>query len=277
MQLVTRWFWLRHAPILAHKGVFIGKGNRNNDPAAELDYSHREIALLASRISGVISDITADNVATSSILRENILLPCLLITSTLRRARETATALIDAEPQTYKAMRVMRIAAFDEQNFGAFEGKEYDMDEQRALWDAPDTYRPPEGESFTDLIDRVARALERIELALLMMAKKRDSVKVAGEITGKVANASIVVVAHAGTIRAAIAHALTNSRTSAAAQALTFAIDTLSCTRIDTYRDDALGVAKTNSENGESKRHSLIGCVNARWGLAGNLEREHER
>ena len=276
MQLITQWFWLRHAPMVAKKGVFIGKGSRSNDPAAELNFSHQEIALLASRVGDRINNGVATNsVLAKELIEEKNRLPdCLLITSTLRRARETAAALVDAEPQTYKAMRVMRVAAFDEQNFGVLEGKEYDKEyythEQRALWDAPDTYRPPDGESFTDLINRVACAVERIESALHRIAGRQSGSESgsegSGEDGGAAAKVSIIVVAHAGTIRAALAHALAktlNAHSSASAtQALTFAIDTLSCTRIDTYRDKAL-----DSSAGKNKSYSLIGCVNARWGF----------
>src|SRR5579871_3908497 len=71
--------------------------------------------------------------------------------------------------------------------------------------------RPPLGESFADVVDRVAAAVEAISLAE--------------------AGRDIVVVAHGGSIRAALAHALALDPE----RALDFAIDNCSLTRLDHF------------------------------------------
>ncbi len=72
--------------------------------------------------------------------------------------------------------------AFAEQDFGAWEGQLYEHIDTD--WSSPATLRPPGGESFTDVVIRVHEALDRIEAPELL------------------------VVSHAGPIRAAVAKAL---------------------------------------------------------------------
>jgi alpha-ribazole phosphatase len=101
--------------------------------------------------------------------------------------------------------------AFAEQDFGRWTGRTHEdirRDSEAAyddFWRAPATNRPPEGESFVEQIARV-----------------RDGVAAlpAGDV---------IVVAHAGTIRAALAAALDT----APDRALSFVIDPLSLTRLD--------------------------------------------
>jgi len=77
------------------------------------------------------------------------------------------------------------------------------------FWLCPAHYRPPEGESFTDLIARVAPEIERIS----------------EENPGR----HVIAVTHGGTIRAALAIALGMDPE----RALSFTIENLSVTRID--------------------------------------------
>src|SRR3546814_13426658 len=74
---------------------------------------------------------------------------------------------------------------------------------------------PPGGESFATLSGRVAAAIETL--------------------TRQHAGRDIVCIGHGGTIRAALAHALAVPPE----QALSFAIDTCSLTRLDHFADDA--------------------------------------
>ncbi|MDP6952912.1 MAG: histidine phosphatase family protein, partial [Alphaproteobacteria bacterium] len=97
------------------------------------------------------------------------------LTSPLLRARRTFAALpgfarADCEP------------AFAEQDFGAWEGQIYEHIDTD--WSSPATLRPPGGESFADVVTRVHEAIDRIDAPELL------------------------VVAHAGPIRAAVAKAL---------------------------------------------------------------------
>ena len=80
-----------------------------------------------------------------------------------------------------------------------------DGEAYRAFWQNPASNAPPGGESFGDQVRRVAEGLARLP---------------AGDV---------IVVAHSGTIRAALAIALAI----APAQALRFVVDPLSLTRID--------------------------------------------
>jgi alpha-ribazole phosphatase len=100
---------------------------------------------------------------------------------------------------------------FGEQDFGDWTGRRHDDlarepgDGYHAFWRAPADSRPPGGESFADQIARVRDGLARLP---------------AGRA---------VLVVHSGTIRAALAIALDL----APQQALRFAIEPLSLTRID--------------------------------------------
>ena len=113
----------------------------------------------------------------------------------------------------------------DELDFD-LELEESDADRYKKFWIAPGTTRPPGGESFADVMMRVARAVER------RSAEHPD--------------ADIVVVGHGGSIRAAVAQALGLGP----ARALALQVDPLSLTRLDRIAD-ASGVVWS------------IGCVNA--------------
>jgi len=155
---------------------------------------------------GVIhgSDAPADVSDHAALLRQRLLLPHphAAISSPARRARETAQAL---------GLAADTDAAFDEQHFGRWTGRTHDdirggseaaYDE---FWRAPARNRPPGGESFIDQIARVEQGIAALP---------------AGDV---------IVVAHAGTIRAALAIALELSPDNA----LSFVIDPLSLTRLD--------------------------------------------
>ncbi len=80
-----------------------------------------------------------------------------------------------------------------------------------AFWPLAGTERPPGGESIADVIERVGPAMERL----------------AREHAGE----DVVIVAHGGTIRAAVAHALGI----AADNALHLAVQNLSLTRLERH------------------------------------------
>jgi len=122
--------------------------------------------------------------------------------SPARRTRDTARALgLDATP----------LDDFREQEFGAWTGLRHDDlavsgdPAYAAFWSAPASNAPPGGESFAEQIRRAADGLARLP---------------AGDA---------IVVAHSGTVRAALAVALDM----AAEGALRFVVDPLSVTRID--------------------------------------------
>jgi len=168
--IVTRWWWVRHAPVVDAK---------------------------SAKLSGQM-DIDADVSDTASFASLAARLPSggVWITSHLKRTRQTAEALWAAGAERVEPF-VER--DFAEQAFGAWTQMTWaeigalDDAETQAFWDAPATIAPPPSadfstESFAEVCIRVARRLEELSEA----HSGRD----------------IVCVAHAGSIRAAVAHAL---------------------------------------------------------------------
>ncbi|KAA8611417.1 histidine phosphatase family protein [Salipiger aestuarii] len=142
------------------------------------------------------------------------LAPCTVITSPALRCRQTAAALFPGRVRECEA-------ALWEQDFGALEGV--------AFSDLPDLgpmtraalarLASPDGESFRDLCNRVAPALTR--------AARRPG--------------PVAIVAHAGTIRAALGLALED-----ASQGLAFDIAPLSVTRLRRV-PDGFAIISTNA------------------------------
>jgi alpha-ribazole phosphatase len=122
--------------------------------------------------------------------------------SPARRTRDTARTL-GLDPAIVEALR--------EQDFGLWTGQRHDDlaatqgEAYGAFWRAPALNAPPGGESFVDQVTRVAAAIASLP------------------------SGDVIVVAHSGTVRAALAIALDASADSA----LRFVIDPLSLTRID--------------------------------------------
>lgn len=135
-----------------------------------------------------------------------------LVESGLIRCRQTSGALEKAGlllPPPIIEPELM------EQNFGCWQRKSWmELDVAKdphvaAFWADPAETTPPEGESFGTMCVRVARAMARL--------------------TEQYPNRDILAVTHAGTIRAALALALGLQP----AQALRFAVQPLSLTRLD--------------------------------------------
>ncbi len=132
-----------------------------------------------------------------------------LLATPLRRTSETLAALLpEGGPPEIEA-------DLAEQDFGEWQGLTWDAVAARdaegsaRFWADPAGAAPPGGESFDTLAARVGRALERLSLAH--------------------AGRDLVAVCHAGTIRAALAHALGVEPR----RALAFAVDAPSLTRLD--------------------------------------------
>jgi broad specificity phosphatase PhoE len=135
--IVTRWWWLRHAPVTTDGGRVYGQ-------------------------SDVLCDVS-DRTAFEALARH---LPkrAVWVTSQLKRTRMTAAAIRDAgllmpepivEPE------------FAEQNFGTLQGQVRaqvfaDNPDWRGFWLAPARATPPGGESFVDVIARVGPAIARL-------------------------------------------------------------------------------------------------------------------
>ena len=130
-----------------------------------------------------------------------------IVSSDLWRATQTADALARRDSK-----RLPNSGALREQNFGAWEGKTYDSVELEEFWRNPALAAPPEGESFAEVCDRVGSEVAQIN---------------------ETGESEIVAVAHAGSIRAALALALSLPP----GQALAFEVAPLSLTRIDWLAD----------------------------------------
>jgi alpha-ribazole phosphatase len=187
---VTRWWWVRHAPV--------------PNPEQRC-YGQR--------------DMTCDctNVAAFEALARRLPTDAQWIATPLQRTTLTAAAIHAARAPAGTAPSVAVEAGFMEQHFGDWQGRTYAEigafglkgDDGHRFWLAPAQSTPPGGESFVDVMQRVTTAVERLTRA----HSGRD----------------IVVVAHGGSIRAALAYALGLDPEAA----LAVSIDHLSLTRLD--------------------------------------------
>jgi len=183
--MITRWWWLRHAPVPDPENRIVGK----LDPPCDLSDADRLSAL-------------ARLLPRQSVVVESGLLRCAQTLGAIESAGLTVAPAI-LEP------------ALQEQDFGHWQGKRWaDLDAKKdplvdAFWRDPAISAPPGGESFVAVMARVRAAV----LEMTRHFEGRD----------------IIAVAHAGSIRAALALALDLSPQAA----LSFVIDPLSLTRLD--------------------------------------------
>jgi broad specificity phosphatase PhoE len=181
---VTRWWWVRHAPVTSDRGCIYGQ--------IDIDCDVSDTACFAALARTLPGD-------------------AIWITSHLRRAKTTAAAIAAAG---LACTPPLEEPDFAEQHFGDWQGQnrarifaEFGAD--HGFWLAPAAIRAPGGESFADLAARVARGIERWNAR----HPTRD----------------IVAVAHGGTIRAALGHALALPP----GRALAFETDNCAVTRLD--------------------------------------------
>lgn len=138
---VTRWWWVRHAPVTSHDGRIYGQGD--------------------------VPANVSDRAAFAALAR---LLPtgAIWVTSHLRRTQETAQAVADAGHWVPTLIIEPDLA---EQDFGAWQGLRWSELPQvrggaaHSFWVAPAHQTPPGGESFLDVIARVGRAIARLGTA----------------------------------------------------------------------------------------------------------------
>lgn len=189
--IVTRWWWVRHAPVVdAHLKRLSGQAD------VDADVSER------AAVRAVASHLPHDAV---------------WVTSHLKRTRQTAEALWAEGAARPNAVETEPDVA--EQAFGDWTGLTWAevaaRPQSQDFWDAPATVAPPHAqsglasESFAAVCARVAGRIE----ALTEAHAGRD----------------IVCMAHAGSIRAALALALSLTPE----QALGFDVKNLGLTRLD--------------------------------------------
>ena len=137
MSIVTRWWWVRHAPVPSGKDIVYGQFDLDADCSD------------AASFRGLAGLLPRDAV---------------LLTSDLRRTIQTADAIRDAG---LALAGNVEDAALREQSFGAWQGKS--NAEFAALpettphrhWRAPAYFRAPDGESFAEIVARVVPAIDR--------------------------------------------------------------------------------------------------------------------
>ena len=164
----TRWWWVRHAPVVNHNGKIYGQGDIDCDVSDIRSFE----GLAAKLPSGAV-----------------------WLTSHLSRTIKTANAILQARGATSANLEEL-ITENDlaEQSFGDWQNSSWDDlhatggSDYKAFWKNPGYEAPPGGESFVDLTIRTSSVIERLNNSY----PGRD----------------IVAVAHGGTIRAAIALAL---------------------------------------------------------------------
>lgn len=182
MTTTTRWWWVRHAPVVNPEGLIYGQMD------LEADFSDRQ---RLETLANVLPD------------------GAVWVTTTLRRARETADRLAAiATPDR----DISEDDGLSEQDFGDWEGARWDdipAEVSDAFWRDPVENRTPNGESFAEVVVRASETIHRLNT----IHEGRD----------------VVVVAHAGSIRAAIGHALGGTPRAG----LSFRVNPLSLTRID--------------------------------------------
>ena len=174
-------------------------------------------------------DVPADTSAAATFAGLARLLPAdaALTTSHLQRTHQTAAA-IQAAGLILPAPIVESDLA--EQDFGDWQGRSHDevgdaLGARHPFWLAPAHNRAPNGESFIDVVARVTTVVDRLTEQL----RGRD----------------IVAVAHGGTIRAAIAHALGLDPETA----LAFRIDNCAVTRLDHHANGDASVWSLDRAN----------------------------
>ncbi len=172
----------------------------------------------SSGLPGIIhgqDNVDADLTDHDSIVSRITTLPkdAVWLTSGLPRTEQTAAAL--------GGTNCRAVSGLMEQDFGEWNGKSWNNlrnDLTDKFWQNFATEVPPGGESFVSMLDRVSLTI--------------------GELSDEYQGRNIIAVAHAGTIRAALAIALNLF----AKSALTFQLDNLSLTQIENIPDGNLRV-----------------------------------
>ena len=178
-------------------------------------------------------DLAADcsNSAPFRWLAEVLPRDALWVVPPLQRTRQTAEAIhAHRREETAAESGGFHVEpGFVEQHFGDWQGRSHGELERlrdgewHRFWLAPADTRPPGGESFFDVVERVSDAVQRL--------------------SAQHAGRDIVVVAHGGSIRAAVAHALGLEPE----RALALSVDNCSLTRLD----HIAGAVGSHDQDGE--------------------------
>jgi broad specificity phosphatase PhoE len=135
--LVTRWWWVRHAPVPNPEARCYGQSDKDCDVSNRALFEHQAKLLPRGAV---------------------------WYSSNLLRARRTAQHLAEAGADMGKLQIEPDLA---EQHFGDWQGLTYvEIAEKHGsnhlFWLGPPEHRPPGGESFVDLRDRTVRSIDRL-------------------------------------------------------------------------------------------------------------------
>lgn len=137
---VTRWWMVRHAPVIGVNGRVYGQDDIDSDTGDEAEFKH---------LAGLLPH------------------DAVWLVSHLKRTHQTASAIIAARvTETVPAPIITSDLA--EQHFGEWQGMTYaELEALRGadylrFWHSPATERPPGGESFEDVVARVGAAMARV-------------------------------------------------------------------------------------------------------------------
>jgi alpha-ribazole phosphatase len=143
MSSVTRWWWIRHAPV----------------PDGGRIYGQSDL------------DCDCGDIEIFRILARELPRGAVWVTSNLVRTTQTAAAILAADDAgRFAGVVPEAIHAFAEQHLGEWQGQErkafYAARKvgTHTLWFAPASERPVGGESFADLMQRVVPAIERLNV-----------------------------------------------------------------------------------------------------------------
>lgn len=137
MTTVTRWWWVRHAPVVGVDGIIYGSDDVQCDTSDRASFEN---------------------------LAANLPSDAVWLTSHLSRTHKTAQAIAEAGLDYPTPIQERD---FGEQDFGDWQGSSWD--EMRTqdthiydtFWERPARNRPPGGESFADQINRVGALIDR--------------------------------------------------------------------------------------------------------------------
>src|SRR5258708_4718292 len=135
--LVTRWWWVRHAPVLNPEARCYGQSDKDCDVSNRALFEHQARLLPKGAV---------------------------WYASNLLRARKTAEQLGKAGAELDKLNIDADLA---EQHFGEWQGLTYveiagKHGNNHLFWLAPPEHRPPGGESFVDLQGRPVKSIQRL-------------------------------------------------------------------------------------------------------------------
>lgn len=168
MTVVTRWWLIRHAPVINPEGCVYGQQDIDCDVTDGPAFGHLARGLPEAAV---------------------------WLCTPLTRTRKTAEAIRAAAPAAAPRPALEVEPGLLEQHFGAWQGLTHAQIDAlpggrriHPFWRAPAYLRPPGGESFADVVARVGMTLEQRSEAH--------------------AGRDVVAVCHGGSIRAALAVAL---------------------------------------------------------------------